>query len=113
MANVIINGQPIPWSFIQRLRREVFGGDWDRTIDAFWKAKHCTGENSIIRYINAGLKPDKEGKRYTLVASAERDQNGMKVIQKWWDTSVYKPKPREKSLQSIREVFALFTTPPA
>jgi hypothetical protein len=100
MANVVINGQQVPWSFI-KLVYKAMGDDWDTTIDLFWKARNATGRNGIIRYVKAGFKPDKKGNRYAFLPSADRDAGRMRQIRDWWKREVYTPKNEPKSLGEI------------
>ena len=90
---VVVCGQEIAWSYIRRLRLTWFGGDWLRTIDAFWKARDARGPRGIIKYIEAGLLPDTDGNRYTLMPSAEleRGEAGRQRLFAWWE-QFYKPK---------------------
>ena len=81
-AVVTINGQQVLWSVVSRVR-SLCGGDWPRTIDVFWKARHCS---NITLYVLKGLVPDKTGHRYSLSASSEYDAPGGKERQsKWWN----------------------------
>jgi hypothetical protein len=106
---VTINDQQIPWSYIQWVRNRIFRGDWDSTIDCFWKARKATGDpRAIIRYINKGLEPDEKGNRYSMIASIDRDAGKMKMIRAWWDCDVYKPKGN--AMLSVKEIFRQFAT---
>lgn len=100
---VTISGQRIPWSFVQ-LVRKACGGDWDQTMDAFWKARGAKGPGSIVRYVLKGLKPDGKGNKYSLLPSKEHNDGKMQMIRVWWETEVYKPKPRGETV-SIGEIF--------
>jgi hypothetical protein len=82
--SVIISGQLIPWSFVWRVHR-LCGRNWDDTIDCFWKAKCCTGENGIQRYIMSGLRKGRGGERWMLVPSRERWDGKMEGIRQWWE----------------------------
>lgn len=103
---ITINGQQIPFPFIQKIRT-IFGGDWDRTIDAFWKARKATGENGIIRYIKAGLKPDAKGNRYSMLPSKEREggEKTFAQVRKWWETEVYQRKRPARVNDEMRKFF--------
>jgi hypothetical protein len=98
---IIINGQLIPWAFIMRIRKYCCG-DWDRTIDVFWKAKSATGDNGIIRYIQRGLVPNDRGVRYALVPSLEFENRRIDEIRQWWK-SLYKPAKKRGEPTAMRE----------
>jgi hypothetical protein len=101
---VTINGQKISWAFIQKVRG-LLKGDWDDTIDAFWKARNAKGQNGIVKYIMVGFVPDKAGKRYIMLPSNERENGQMQAIRDWW-SSLYQRKPRA-SMMSVKDVFKL------
>lgn len=105
MSHIVINGQKIEWSFIQWLRKRWFGGDWHRTIDCFYKARNADGDNGVIRYIRAGLKPDANGNRYSLMAShlLENGEAGKKTLMTWWQ-QYYKTK-RQADPDSVGDIF--------
>lgn len=90
---LIIKDQEIPWSFVQRIRR-ICGGDWDQTLDIFWKARNATGNNGIIKYISKGLVDLAKGNRWLLMPSRERENGRMEVVRQWW-SSLYQRKPKE------------------
>jgi len=81
--SITINGQLIPWSFVWRVHA-LCGKDWDRTIDCFHKAKHCTGVNGIQRYIMSGLRQDRRELRWMLWPSRERENGQMESLRDWW-----------------------------
>ncbi len=81
--SLTINGQEITWPFIMKVRN-MFKGDWDNTLDAFWKARDAKGQNGIQKYIMCGFIPDKMGKRYMLMPSKERENGQMESIREWW-----------------------------
>ncbi len=91
-AVIIINKQEIPWSFIQKVRR-ICGGDWDQTLDIFYKCRTVGGNAGIVRYISKGLFDYAQGKRWIMVPSQERENGQMEAIRRWWD-SLYNRKPR-------------------
>jgi len=95
---VIISNQKIPWSYIQSVRRR-FGGDWDQTIDAFFKARNATGINGIIKYIEKGFLLI-NGKRYNFFPSKEHESGQMESIRQWWNTSIYTPKKGPEKLRA-------------
>lgn len=78
-----MSGQKISWSFIQKVRR-LCGGDWDQTLDAFWKARSATGENGIMKYIMKGFVLNAAGVRYILLPSPEMNSGRMESIRSWW-----------------------------
>jgi hypothetical protein len=81
--SIEINGRLIPWSFVWRVH-SLCGGDWDSTIDCFWKARHCTGENGIQRYIMSGLKGKAYGDKWMLHPSRMRCDGLMGTLRDWW-----------------------------
>jgi hypothetical protein len=97
---VKINGQHVPWSFIQTVRKAC-GDDWDRTIDAFWQARNATGDQGIVKYLAKGLRADPRGTAYALIASKDRDAGKMEEIRKWWQNSVHSPKKRPSKIGEI------------
>jgi len=106
MNYVTINNQKIAWSFIMKVRKR-FGGNWDSTIDAFWKARNASGSNAIIKYIEDGFKPDEKNNRHTMFPSKEREAGHMESIRIWWNTEVYKPKRQLQSTGDIlRQILA-------
>jgi hypothetical protein len=104
VSHVTINGQQISWPFIQKIRRAM-GGDWDRTIDAFWQARNAKGELGIIKYITAGMKRD--GNRYIFTASKERekgiDSPEWQAVLQWWKAEVY---TKKETMAPIKNIFA-------
>ncbi len=96
MTGIEINGQKIPWSAIGRIRK-LCGGDWDTTIDAFWKAREADGKNGILRYVQAGFVPDANGKRYSLMPSRERENGEMEKVREWWK-GLYTPSKRVEAM---------------
>jgi len=110
MANVAveINGQKVPWSAVQKVRR-MCGGDWDQTIDAFWKARNATGPNAILRYVMHGFVKNDAGIRYSLLPSKERERGQMENIREWWRDMVAKEAPKKagptKVKQAMKEMF--------
>jgi hypothetical protein len=87
---IIINGQHITWAFIRKVYN-MLGKSWDDTADAFFKARNCTGENGIYRYINAGFRSNKTGIKYITLPSKEREAGKMESIRDWW-IQLYQPK---------------------
>jgi hypothetical protein len=100
--SITINGQEIPWAFIMKVRR-VFGGDWDRTIDAFWKARKAEGKNAVVKYISHGLKPDAKNNCYTMLPSKEREggEKTFAAVRKWWNEEIYHRKRQPSSSGDI------------
>ncbi|MBN1131197.1 MAG: hypothetical protein JXA71_19560 [Chitinispirillaceae bacterium] len=96
MANVaiIINEQKITWASVQMVRR-MCGGDWDQTIDAFWKARKATGRNGVMRYVLRGLVPNDKGVLYSLLPSPERERGQMESIRQWWMDAVGREAPKK------------------
>ena len=91
MSSVKINGQSIPWWFIQKIRHEL-GGDWDQTIEAFYIARKST---DIIKYVSKGMVPNEKGICYSKLPSIDREKGmSIEVIKKWWEDNVHKPKPK-------------------
>jgi hypothetical protein len=105
MASVVIEDQVIPWSVIQRVRR-LCGGDWDQTIDAFWKARGAKGKDGIIKYVLAGFRKGHGGNKYSLLPSKEANDGKMEMIRTWWRDCVYKPKPKQDTM-NIKDVFRM------
>jgi hypothetical protein len=103
MTFVVIEEQQIPWSVIQRVRR-LCGGDWDQTIDAFWKARAAQGKDGIIKYVLAGFRRTANGNKYSLLPSKEANDGKMEMIRTWWRDCVYKPKPKADTM-SMKDVF--------
>lgn len=100
-----INGQQISWGMVRKVNK-MLGGDWDSTIDAFWKARNARGYNGIIRYVMRGFVPDEKGIRYSMLPSNERENGQMEAIRDWWK-STYQTVTKEKSLgQILREIAA-------
>lgn len=95
-AGLKIGDQVIPWSFVFQVKKECHG-DWDTTIDCFWKARNAKGSYAVQRYIRKGLKPDQFGKRYMLLPSKEREAGKMDSIRQWFD----KLYDRKKAPQSV------------
>lgn len=105
MNGIEINGQNIPWSAIGRIRK-LCGGDWDTTIDAFWKAREAKGKNGILRYVQRGFVPDDKGNRYSLMPSKERENGEMEIVRKWWK-GLYTPSPKRETMsmsQVMRQI---------
>jgi hypothetical protein len=100
---VVIEGQEIPWSVVQRVRT-LCGGDWDQTMDAFWKGRKAKGKDGIIKYVLAGFRRGKNGNKYSLLPSKEVNDGKMEEVRRWWGECVYKPKPRS-DLVSVGDVF--------
>lgn len=109
MANVaiIINEQKITWASVQMVRR-MCGGDWDQTIDAFWKARKATGRNGVMRYVLRGFVANDKGARYSLVPSKERENGQMENIREWWRDAVGREAPKKgepvKAREALREM---------
>jgi hypothetical protein len=103
MANVaiIINDQTITWASVQMVRR-MCGGDWDQTIDAFWKARNATGKNAVMRYVIAGFAKSETGLRYSLLPSAERERGQMEHIRQWWRDAVGKEAPKKREPTRVK-----------
>jgi hypothetical protein len=102
-VGITINGQKISWATVQKVR-SMFRGDWDDTMDAFWKARNAKGVNGVVKYVMKGFLPDAKGVRYSMVTSKERENGQMESIRRWWN-SLYQVKPK-KTTMSIREIFA-------
>jgi hypothetical protein len=102
---VYIEGQCIKWSVVQKIRRAC-GGDWDQTMDAFWKARNAKGENGIVKYVVRGLVKDTKGNQYSLLPSKEVNAGQMELIRIWWETNVHKPKPKNDAIP-LRDVFRM------
>ena len=100
--SIIISGQQIPWSFVQRIANFV-DRDWDRVMDIFWKSRDA---KNIMRYIQKGLIPNAEGKRYILYPSRERDNGKIESIRQWWHQNVYVPK-RKAQPDSVADIFRM------
>lgn len=99
---ISINGQLIPWAFIQRIRKYCCG-DWDRTMDVFYKARDATGDNGIIRYIQCGLVPNERGVRYALVPSMDFENRRIDLIRQWWQ-GLYKPADKRREPTAARAI---------
>jgi hypothetical protein len=95
---ITINDQEVSWPFIMRVHIAL-GKEWDTTIDAFWKARNAVGINAICRYINAGLKPDKNGKRFIMTMSKEREFGKMESVRRWW-AMLYTPVKQREAAES-------------
>jgi hypothetical protein len=93
---VTINNQKIAWSFIMKVKR-LLGHDPDRLIDCFWKARQA---EDVVRYVAAGFLPDKDGNRYSMLPSAERETGQFQRVRDWWRT-IYQPKNRPTCLADI------------
>jgi hypothetical protein len=107
---VVINEQRIPWSFVFRVHKEC-GGDWDRTIDCFWRARRATGRDAIVRYISACLRRTAaKGKvaTYCVQPSTERELGKMEDLRRWWAT-LY---DRKRAPASLREIAAAIAPTP-
>jgi hypothetical protein len=98
---ITINEQKIPWSFIQFVRNKKMMGDWDQTINAFWQARN---HPTIIKYVQMGFKPDKNGRIYSLLPSKEMNEGKMERIRLWWK-GLYKPSTKQKDMMSMKEIF--------
>lgn len=96
---IVINQQQIPWSFVMKVRK-ILGGDIDRTMDCFYKARHAAPPNGVVRYIAAGFRPDDNGNRYSMLPSTTRENEGMRPIRAWWE-SVYPRKARTDATRDI------------
>lgn len=103
MNAINIGGNKIPWSFVQKVRKKA-GGDWDVTMDIFWKARNCYGGPAgIMKYIEAGFKTMLNGAiPYNMQPSDLRENGQMEKIRKWWNGEVYKPK---KAPVTMKEIF--------
>jgi hypothetical protein len=88
---VTINGQSVPWWFIQRIRA-MMGGDWPQTINAFYLAKNST---NIIKYVSKGMVPNEKGIKYSFMPCKEWEDGKWYIVQDWWDT-IHKPTPGKK-----------------
>jgi len=99
-----INGQLIPWSFVGRIHKKC-GGDWDMTIDVFWKARNAKGTNGIQRYIMSGFKPNQYGQKHAFAPSREREDGKMESLRQWWG-GLYLRR-RATSAVSKEELFTL------
>lgn len=96
---ITINKQKIPWSFVGKVRKAL-GGDADRTMDCFYKARECPPPDGVIRYVAAGFKPDAQGVRYSTLPSKEREERGMRAVRAWW-ASLRQPSTRPRSMGEI------------
>lgn len=106
--SIEINGQLIPWSFVWRVHG-LCGGEWDSTIDCFWKAKHCTGARGIQRYIMSGLKGKEYGDRWMLHPSRERGNGKMESLREWWKGLYERRRGAGKDGVDIGEMIAQLT----
>jgi hypothetical protein len=104
MANIaiVINGQKIHWSAVQMVRANC-GGDWDQTIDSFWKARHATGKSAILRYVLRGFVKNEKGIRYSLLPSKEREHGQMESIRQWWRDAVAKEAPKKGEPSKVKD----------
>ncbi len=102
--NPTINGQEIPWAMVRRINK-MCGGDWDQTMDAFWKARGAKGERGIIKYVLHGFVPNKDGVRYSLMPSKERDAGKMQMIRNWW-RNTYQTKNKPMSFGAVMRQIA-------
>ncbi len=91
--SIIINSQEISWSFIQFIRVKKLAGDWDQTINAFWQARN---HPEIIKYVQLGFKPDKNGRKYSLLPSKEMNEGKIQNLRDWWN-NLYKPSAKPKT----------------
>ena len=105
MSTVNINGIEIEWSFVALVKKKC-GGDWDQTIDAFWKARGAKGKDGIIKYVLAGFRKGHGGNKYSLLPSKEANDGKMEMIRTWWRDCVYKPKPKQDTM-NIKDVFRM------
>jgi hypothetical protein len=102
LPGIVINGQRVPWSFIQFVRNKKMGGDWNQTINAFWQARNAP---NIIKYVQMGFKPDKNGRIYSLLPSKEMNDGKMEMIRQWWE-GLYKPSAKnERGMMSLKQIF--------
>jgi len=100
---ITINNQQISWSFIGKVRKAL-GGDMERTMDCFYKARNATPPNGVVKYIAAGFIAEKPEDRYSLLPSKDREERGMQPIRDWW-YQLTKPKGGATSLRDImREI---------
>lgn len=81
------------------VRTKHMGGDWDRTMDAFWKARHAAPPRGVMLYVSKGLKPDAKGNRYSLLPSKERNEGQIEMIRRWWN-GIYTPKGNTSTMKS-------------
>ncbi len=100
-----INDQIIPWSFVFLVNKQC-RGDWDTTMDCFWKARHIKDVNGVQRYIRAGLKQNQYGKRYILLNSKERENGQMESIREWFQ-SLYERKRAPN--QECKDIVSMLT----
>ena len=80
--------------------------EWDDVIDAFWKARNATGYNAVQKYVLKGLIADKNGRRYILLPSKERENGQMESIRTWFET-LYE---RKSPTMSIKDIFGALAT---
>lgn len=99
---VTINKQRIPWSFIMMVRKAL-GGDYDRTVDLFWRARNCPPPGGVFGFVKACLKRDKDG-MLSIAPSPERENGKMAEVWRWWHG--LKEKPRHKAPSSVADIFA-------
>jgi hypothetical protein len=84
--------------------RSMFGGDWDETMDAFWKARNANGYNGVVKYVMRGFIQNDKGIRYITLPSKERENGKMESIRAWWN-SLYTRSPRTQ-VMSIKDIFS-------
>lgn len=106
-TGITIAESTISWAFIWQTYAKC-GKDWDTTIDAFWKARRCTGANGVQKYILCGFR---HATKYILKASKEREDGKMENLRQWW-LSLYERKRSTSQecadiLDSLMEKFSI------
>lgn len=96
-----INGQPIAWSFVQRVRRYC-GGDWERCIDVFYKARNAT---DVVKYVAKGFRPDNP---YSMVASPDFENDRQRVLSWWESVCVHKKVRRPDRMKTGKALLKAF-----
>ncbi len=79
---VTINKQQVPWSFIM-MARQALGGDYERTVDLFWRARNCPPPGGVFGFVKACLKRDEHG-MLSVTPSQERENGKMDEVWRWW-----------------------------
>ena len=99
-SHLTINNQPVPWSFIGKVKRQL-NGDMDTVIDLFWKARN---HPDVIRYVAKAIVDG-----HWSHESRERENGQMETVREWWQR-LYEPKngptPMKKELKKVFEQLA-------
>lgn len=88
----------IPWTFVQLVRRK-HDGDWDFTMETFYRARNCTTAKAMMMYVQAGFRKRKVTDKnkctipYNYLPSTERENGLFDVIRTWWK-QCYTPKEK-------------------